>query len=169
MHLSPDGTNPRTEYAGFLPKELHVLWKKSCHSTTFVSGWGCGTLCSGWGLPGTLWDCCTGTEPATSAEWEWALPSSELTVRDLFSCAFIQDCWSVVGPLFWLLRDPTAQVHGNMINGYLAYASCYISPPHSAWADRLWFPSPVCCPLNSSGYQFFNYVFPQILRITFSL
>lgn len=93
----------------------------------------------------------------------WTLLSSELTVRDLFSCIFIQSCCSALGSLFWLLKDP-----GNMINGCLAYVSHYISPPCSAWDDRLGFPSPVCCLLNSSCYWFFNYVFPQIVRITFS-
>ena len=163
MHLSPGRTKPKAEHADFLPCSLEAelprnnpcLWLELCYPLLWLR-----TL---------SWDCCTGTELVTSAEWKWALPSSELTVNDLFSCVFIQGCCSALGPLFWLLRDPTTQVHGNMINGCLAYASCYISPPYSAWDDRLGFPSPVCGPLNSSGYWFFNYISPQIVRIMFSL
>lgn len=98
------------------------------------------TLC--WGLwCGTV---NTGPELVTSAESEWAVPSSELTVSDLFGCIFIQGCCSALWPLFWLPWDPTTQEHGNMINGCLAYALCYISPPHSDWVDRYARISLVC-------------------------
>lgn len=72
-----------------------------------------------------LEDSCTGTEIVPSLVWQRTLPSSELSVI-ISSVVFLSRASSQPSePFFWLLRPPTTQVQGNMINGFMHQPSMF--------------------------------------------
>lgn len=107
MHFSPGRRIPRAEHAGIFSWRIpRAVMAQPLPLAGAV-------------VPSVLLEnCCTGTELVTSVEWERALPSSELSVRDLFSCVFTQGIFSAFRTFLLAAERSYHPSTGNVINGF---------------------------------------------------